>query len=120
MSNIWLEIPKDLSLWRRPACQTLSKSLDISSAKARVAPGLLKALAILPDATVRRSAVDGEDLKPYIKGYIFQGDQELIIYKFFKDFTNHWKKTNMAIVFSCRPSPYILKYRDWTTNETFQ
>ena len=120
MPNVWLEIPKDLSLWRRPACQTLSKALDISSAKARVAPGLLKALAILPDATVRRFAVDQEDLKPYIKGYIFQRDQELIIYKFFKDFTNHWKKTNMAIVFSCRLSPYILKYRDWTTNETFQ
>ena len=54
-------------MWRRPACQTLSKALDISSATARVAPDLLKALAILSDTTVRRSAVDREDLKPYWK-----------------------------------------------------
>ena len=65
--NIWLEIPQDLHLWRRPACQTLSKALDISSATARIAPDLLKALAILSDMTVRRSAVDREDLKPYWK-----------------------------------------------------
>ena len=32
----------------------------ISSATARVAPDLLKALAILSDTTVRRSAVDRE------------------------------------------------------------
>ena len=35
-----------------------------------------------------------------------------IIYKFFKDFTNHRKKTNRAVVFSCRPFPNILKYMD--------
>ena len=34
-------------MWRRPTCQTLLKALDISSATARVAPGLLKALPIL-------------------------------------------------------------------------
>ena len=34
--NIWPEIPWNLSLWRRPACQTLSKALDISRATARV------------------------------------------------------------------------------------
>ena len=45
----------------------LSKALDISSATARVAPDLLKALASLSDITVRRSAVDQEDLKPYRK-----------------------------------------------------
>ena len=54
----WPEIPWDLSLWKRPATQTLSKALDISSAAARVAPDLLKALAILPDSIVRRSAVE--------------------------------------------------------------
>ena len=32
-----------------------------------------------------------------------------IIYKYLKDFTNHRKKTNKAIVFSCRPFPNILK-----------
>ena len=65
--NIWPEISHNLSLWRRPACQTLPKALDISSATAQVAPDLLKALAILPGATVRRSAVDREGLKPYWK-----------------------------------------------------
>ena len=53
-----------MSLWRRPTCQTLSKALDISSASAKVAPDLLKVLAILSDTTVKRSAVDPEDLKP--------------------------------------------------------
>ena len=33
-----------------------------------------------------------------------------VIYKFFKDFTNHRK--NRAVVFSCRPFPNILQYRD--------
>ena len=45
--------------------KTLSKALDISSATAGVALGLLKAKAILSDTTVRRSKVDREDLKPY-------------------------------------------------------
>ena len=75
--NIWPEIEKDLSLWRRPAYQTLSKALDISSATAPVAPDLLKALAILSDTMVRRSAVHREDLKPYWnqkKGHISLGD----------------------------------------------
>ena len=54
-------------MWRRSASQTLSKALGISSATAGVAPDLLKALAILSDTTVRRSAVDREDLKPYWK-----------------------------------------------------
>ena len=40
---------------------------SISSATARVTPDLLKALPILSDTTVRRSAVDREDLKPYWK-----------------------------------------------------
>ena len=45
----------------------MSKALDIiSSAKAQVAPDILKALAILSDVTVR-SAVDREDLKTYWK-----------------------------------------------------
>ena len=48
--NACPEIPEDLSLWRRPAYQTLSK-----------------ALAILLDTTVKRSAVDREDLKRYQK-----------------------------------------------------
>ena len=31
-----------------------------------------------------------------------------IIYKFFKDFTNHRKKTNRVAGFSCRPFPTLL------------
>ena len=54
-------------MWRRLACQTPSKALDMSSAAAWVAPDLLKALASLSDTTVRRSAVDQEDLKLYWK-----------------------------------------------------
>ena len=41
--------------------------MDILSATAQVAPDLLKAVAILSDTPVRRSAVDREDLKPYWK-----------------------------------------------------
>ena len=66
-------------MWRRSACQTLSKSLDISRATAQIAPDLLKAPAILSDTTVRRSAVDQEDLKPYWesqKCHISPGDQQ--------------------------------------------
>ena len=62
-ANIWLENQWDLRLWRSPACQTLSKALDISSATAGAAPDLLKALAILSNTTVKRSAVDWKDLK---------------------------------------------------------
>ena len=40
---------------------------NMSSATAQVAPDLSKALAILSDTTVRRSAVCREDLKPYVK-----------------------------------------------------
>ena len=47
-------------MWRRPACQTLSNALDISSTTARVTPDLLKALS---DTNVRRSALYPEDLK---------------------------------------------------------
>ena len=55
----------DLSLKRRTECHTLSKALVILSASARVAPGLLKAKAILSNTTVRRSAVDRDDLKQF-------------------------------------------------------
>ena len=86
--NIWPEIPEDLGLWRRPACQTLSKALDISSATAQVAPDLLKALAILSDTTVKRSAIDQKDLKPYWKSWkkphISLDDQQYIYLQVFQ------------------------------------
>ena len=66
-SNIWPDIPEDVSLWRRPTCQTLLKALDISSATAWVTTDMLKALAILSDTLIRRSALDQEDIKPYQK-----------------------------------------------------
>ena len=46
------------------------------------------------------------------KATFLQLINKLIIYKFFTDFTNHGKKTNRAVAFSCRPFPNILKYRD--------
>ena len=81
---------KTLSLRRRPGFQTLSKALDISSATARIAPVLLKALAILSHAYIRRSAVDQEDLRPYRKqskkGDISLGDQKSYYLQVFKRF----------------------------------
>ena len=35
------------------------------------------------------------------------------IHRFFKDFNNHRKKTNRAVVFSCRSFPNILKKSDY-------
>ena len=42
----------------------LSQALDISS-NTQIAPNLFKVLVILSDTTVRRSAVEPKDLKPY-------------------------------------------------------
>ena len=90
----------------------LAKSLGYIKCYSQVSPDLLKALAILSDATVRRSAVDWEDPNHtgnQKKGHVSLGDQQAY-YKFLKDFTYHRKKTNMAVVFSCSPFPNILKY----------
>ena len=50
-----------------PAFETLPEAMDISCTTAWVAVDLLKALVILPDITVGRSAVDQEDIKPTLK-----------------------------------------------------
>ena len=66
-------------MWRRSACQTLSKAVDISSVTAWVAPNLVKVLVILSHTTVRRSVVDQEDLghtENQEKGQIFLVDQQ--------------------------------------------
>ena len=92
----------------RPACQTLSKALDISGATAWVAPDLFYALVIISDTTVRRSAVDQEDLKPYQKsekGHISLGDQESYYLQVFQ-------RTNRTAVFNSWPFPNIHKHRD--------
>ena len=90
------------------------------STTAWVAPDLLRALAILADITVKRSAVDQEDLKPYWKlekmDTLLYAINNPIIYKLSKVFTNHTKKTNRVVVFSCRTFPNILKYRDHQWN----
>ena len=71
---------------------------------AQVGPELLKASAILSDTTIRRSAVDWEDLKSYWKSekdHISLGDQQFYYVQVFKDITNHRKKTNRVVVFNC-------------------
>ena len=75
----------------------------------QAAPHLLKALAILSDTTVKISVVIWEDLKPAASFWVIKNS---INYKFFKGFTNHWKKTNRMVVFGCRTFSNILKYRD--------
>ena len=97
---------------RRPACKTLLKDLDILSATACISPDLLKALAILLDRTFRRTAVGWDDQIPYWKSdktTILEAINKPVIYKFFKDATDHRKKTNRTVVFSHRPLPIILK-----------
>ena len=64
MSNVWFEIPSDLSLSRRIALQDKSKALSTSTATVRVALKLLQTLELLSDTTVRRSVVGQEELKP--------------------------------------------------------
>ena len=74
-------------MWRRAACQTLSKASNVSSATAHVVPDLLKALAILSDTTVRRLTVDWEVLKPYWKseqGHISLGGQQFCYLEVFQ------------------------------------
>ena len=61
--------------------------LDISSATARVAPDLLKSLAILSETTVRRSEIDWEHLKPQGKSektHISLGDQQFYYLQVFQ------------------------------------
>ena len=108
-------------MWRRAACQTLSKALDISSATARVAPDLLKVLAILSDTTVRRSAVDQEDLKPYWKhkkDHISLGDQQLLFTSFSKTLLITERRLLGLCFLAVDLSPTFLNTR--TTNETYQ
>ena len=55
------------------------RSLGYIKCHSLSSPDLLNALAVLSDTTVRRSAVDLEDLKPYWKsekGHICLGDQQ--------------------------------------------
>ena len=83
-----------------------------------VAPDLPKALAILSDTAVWKSAVDWEtwNTENQIKQHISLGDHKNpIIYKFFKDFT---EKTYRVVVFNYRPFPDILNTEN--SNKVFQ
>ena len=46
------------------------------------------------------------------KATFLEGINNLIMYKFLKDFSNQRKKTNQMLVFSHIPLPILLKYRD--------
>ena len=95
--------------------------MDISSATARVAPDLLKVLAILSDTTVRRSAVDQEDLKPYWKqkkDHISLGDQQLLFTSFSKTLLITERRLLGLCFLAVDLSPTFLNTR--TTNETYQ
>ena len=84
--------------------QVLLNAWDISSAKAQVLKAMLKAAGIQSDTTVRRSAVEQENLEQYLKSEKI-GFLEVInkpsIYTFFKDHTSR-----------NRTLPFILKYRN--------
>lgn len=56
--NTWHKLIYDLNLWKRPACQTLSKTFEISSVTKRVAPNVSNARANISDKIVVRFSVD--------------------------------------------------------------
>ena len=90
-----------MSLWKRPACKTLLKALGISSTTVWIAADILKALPILSDTTAKSYTVDWEDLKAYLKSeeaIFLERSNMPIIYKFFKDFINHRKKTKKVFL----------------------
>ena len=109
-------------MWKRPACQTLLKVLDISSATVRAAPELLKALAILSDTTARRSAVDWEDLKPYGKlekaPHFSRWLTVLIFTRFSKTLVTTERRLTGWQCLAVDLSPIFL--RTGTSDETFQ
>ena len=106
-------------MWRRPACQDqLSKSMNISSAIARVAPNLLKALAIPSDTTVRRSTVDKEDLTGNQKRPHFSRWSTVLLFTSSSNFTNHRKRLKGLQMFAVDLSSTFLNTR--TTDETFK
>ena len=80
-------------------------------------PDLLKALSILSDTTVRRSAVYQENLKPYPKSekkkdQTSLGDQQAYYLQVLQRLYWSQKDNNNVVVFSSRPFPNTLKYRD--------
>ena len=97
-------------MWRTPACQTLSKIVDISGVTAQVLADLLKVLAILSDTTLKICSWlrKFKTILEIRKKKIFLVDQQT----YQQDFTNHRKKTNRVVVFSRTLSPNILKHSE--------
>ena len=86
------------------------KSLGYIKCYSQGSPELLKSLSILSDTTVKRSAVDLEDRKPYWKsekGQISLGDQQSYYLQIFQRLYLS-QKTSWVVVFSCRTFPIIL------------
>ena len=83
-------------LGRKPACQTMLKALDISSALTWVASDQLKSLTILSDITVGRSAVHQEDpnYTEDQKGYVSRWSTSSLL---FTSFSDHRIKTNTTL-----------------------
>ena len=90
--------------------------MDLSSATARVSPDLSKALAILSDATVRRSEVDWEDLKLYWKlekkQHFSMWWTSLLCTSFSKNLLPIERRLTGMGFFDVHLSPNILKYGD--------
>ena len=94
---------------KKTSMLNLVKSLGYIKCYSSSSTNLLKALAILLDATDRKSAVDWEDLKPSEKSskpqkkkkkkkeHISLGDQQAYYLQFFVDFTNNRKKTDRVV-----------------------
>ena len=110
--NIWPEIPEDLILWRRPACQTMWRSLRYIKPYFSSSPRPVKS----PSNSIRHnfhkicswSRLSKTILKIRKRPH-FPRCWLPIVYKFFKDFI-HRKTTNKVEFFSCRTFPNILKY----------
>ena len=90
----WPKISLDLSLWRRPAYQTLSTTFNISSAMAPVV------LAVLSDTTIRRSAVELEDVKPYrkLKKSHFSRGTSCIMMYYLQVLSKTWQTTERRLI----------------------
>ena len=96
--------------------------MDISSATPQVAPDLLKALSILSDATIRRSAVDREDLKTYWKSekrpHFSRWSTILLVTSFSKTLLTTERRLKGWYFLAVDLSPAYLK--TGTTDGTFQ
>ena len=87
--------------WYWATSLKFAKNTDMNST-APAAQDLLKALAVLSDTIVRRSAVKWEDLNPEWKSEKrphFSRWSTILFFTSFSDFNNHRKATNRAVVF---------------------